>query len=312
MGRHAAGEHPELDRIVDEACASIGREIEAMKIPRLAGVVLGGGYGRGEGGALDSRLSNDLDFFAITEADAPESETVAAIAAALEPVSKKWTAELGVDVDFAVKTPWRLKHDESRLMVQELLRGYFDVAGRKGGEIFSGIRRIDAAELPIDEAVRLLMNRGMGLLLAMESSRSPFINRNINKCILGAGDARLIARGAYEWKAEERATALNDKLYSAAVEWKFSPKATPVCDWEKAREVWLAAYEETGMACCTGPAARRTVRSALRWLVRRRTMGPIPTFGFAPEFRVLKSIAASIRDRGGIAPSLRRDWEVFN
>ncbi|MBQ3343632.1 MAG: hypothetical protein IJG84_17155 [Kiritimatiellae bacterium] len=166
MGRHVAGDCPQLDRLVDEACASIGSEVAALKLPRLAGVVLGGGYGRGEGGAIECRLSNDLDFFAITEPGVPEAEAIAEIAAALEPVSRKWTAEIGVDVDFAVKTPWRLKHDEERLMVQELLRGYFDVAGRKGEELFSGIRRVDAADLPWSEAARLLMNRGMGLLLA--------------------------------------------------------------------------------------------------------------------------------------------------
>ena len=52
MGRHVAGEMPELDRFVEEACEEIGAEIAALRIPRLAGVVLGGGYGRGEGGAL--------------------------------------------------------------------------------------------------------------------------------------------------------------------------------------------------------------------------------------------------------------------
>ena len=152
MGRHVAGDMPALDRLVDDACAEIGREIDALCVPRLAGVVLGGGYGRGEGGAwlsnAECRLSNDLDFFAITEPGVSESGTVAEISAELEPVSKKWTAELGVDVDFAVKTPWRLKHDEERLMVQELLRGHCDVFGRKSDELFAGIRRIDAAELP--------------------------------------------------------------------------------------------------------------------------------------------------------------------
>ena len=68
----------------------------------LAGVVLGGGYGRGEGGAVNCgnagpgdnnsavpQLSNDLDFFAVTEDGAPEAEAVAAIGKALEPVSRR-------------------------------------------------------------------------------------------------------------------------------------------------------------------------------------------------------------------------------
>ena len=352
MGRHVAGECPQLDRLVDEACASIGSEVAAMKMPRLAGVVLGGGYGRGEGGAkekLESNLqlktptltlSNDLDFFAITEPGVSEAEAVAEIAAALEPVSKKWTAELGVDVDFAVKTPWRLKHDEERLMVQELLRGYFDVAGKKGEELFSGIAKVDAAELPWSEAVRLLMNRGIGLLFAKckiesvkckigevgeesglsvaECRMAPerdFINRNINKCVLGAGDARLIAQGAYRWRAEDRAAALGDALYSAAVDWKFRPKAEPVCDWETAREVWLAAENEVARSSRRSRGSSpsgRTLRNAVRWLVRRRTLGELSTFGLMPELRVLRRVSAAIRNQRGISPSLRRDWEVFN
>ena len=48
MGRHVAGEAPELDAMVDEALRGIGAEIDALRVPRLKGVVLGGGYGRGE------------------------------------------------------------------------------------------------------------------------------------------------------------------------------------------------------------------------------------------------------------------------
>ena len=324
MGRHEAGEMPELDGFVEEACAGLGAEIAALCVPRLAGVVLGGGYGRGEGGAIGSCLSNDLDFFAITEDGAPEAESVAAIAAALEPLSKRWTEKLGVDVDFAVKTPWRLKHDEARLMVQELVHGYFDVAGRKGDDLFAGIERREPSRLPVGEATRLLMNRGMGLLLAKEAAdggasesgrAGDFVNRNINKCVLGAGDAKLIARGEYRWKAEDRAAALGDPLYSAAVEWKFRPKGSPVCDWEKAREIWLAAEEEVsrGSRSSRGSSlSRRTLRNALRWLIRRRTIGDFATLGIEPEVRVLRKISAAILGHGAISQELRRDWEVFN
>ena len=346
MGRHVAGEMPALDRLVDDACAEIGREIDALCIPRLAGVVLGGGYGRGEGGAreckveegrgsAECRLSNDLDFFAITEDGAPEVETVAAIGSALKPISEKWTAKLGVDVDFTVKTPWRIRHDQERLMIQELLRGYYDVTGKRGEELFSGIAKIDAANLPWMEAARLMMNRGMGLLFAMTESkkswsselelesgnlhhssnsnsklqlRTDFVVRNINKCILGAGDARLIARHAYTWRAEDRAKALGDALYSAAVEWKFRPSEAPVCEWEKAREAWLAALDEVSSASCPG----RSVRQAVRWLVRRHTIGDLRTFGRDCTVRVLKSVARRVRDRRAPGDALLRDWQIFN
>ena len=349
MGRHVSGNCPELDRLVDDACVEMGREIATLCIPRLAGVVLGGGYGRGEGGVREVKsvklkveseerrnaLSNDLDFFAITEDGVPEQETIAAIGEALKPVSEKWTTKLGVDVDFAVKIPWRLKHDEERIMVQELVRGYFDVAGKKGEELFSGIAKIDAAKLPWMEAARLMMNRGMGLLFAkckvesakckadgastvesrMSDADRAFVNRNINKCILGVGDAFLVSRGLYNWRVEERAAALaaqgDNGLYARAVEWKSRPTEEPVCDLETARETWLDGYMEV-IAAVGNDDYRRTLRNAARWLVRRRSIGEIRTFALNPVVRILESVKRHICDRAAPDDSLMRDWEIFN
>ena len=215
-------------------------------------------------------------------------------------------------------------------MIQELLRGYCDVAGKRGEELFAGMERVDAAKLPWMEAARLLMNRGMGLLFARERGTADakamavesgngervtgngetgdFVARNINKCILGAGDARLIARHAYTWRAEDRASALGDALYGAAVEWKFRPKAEPVCDWEKAREVWLAALDEVSR----GAGNSRTLRNAARWLVRRRSVGDIRTFALDPVVRVLDSVARRVRERRAPGDALMRDWQIFN
>lgn len=341
MGRHVAEDMPDLDRLVDDACAAIGADIDSLRIPKLAGVVLGGGYGRGEGGTkekLEPRvgvgernvlqlksptttltLSNDLDFFAVTEAGEGDGAT-GPIAEALKPVSDKWTARLGVDVDFAVKTPWRLKHDEERIMVQELVRGYFDVAGMKGGEMFAHIEQRPAEAIPWMEAARLMMNRGMGLLFALNWSsgevgernalqrHSDFVARNINKCILGAGDARLVVRHAYAWKVADRARALGDALYSAAVEWKFRPGLEPVCDWEAARECWFKAFDEVSGASC----GSRSLRNAARWLVRRHSIGDLRTFAKDPVVRVLDNVGRHLRARRSPGDALMRDWKVFN
>ncbi|MBP5791127.1 MAG: hypothetical protein J6W80_02580 [Kiritimatiellae bacterium] len=322
MGRHVAEDFPSLDRTVDDACAAIGLEIEALAVPGLAGVVLGGGYGRGEGGVREGgRLSNDMDFFAITEEGAGEGGDVPRIAALLEPVSRKWTGKLGIDVDFIVRTPWRIRHDEKRIMIQELLRGYFDVAGKSGAELFAAVERRAAEDIPLGEAARLLMNRGMGLLLAREQGTGngeqgtdsrDFVSRNINKCILGAGDALLVARHRYAWRAAGRADALDDALYRKAVEWKFRPKADPVCDWETARAVWTGAFGEVMEALARSGDLGRSIREALRWIVRRRTAGELKSFGQDCTVRVLRGVENAIRARSGIPQSLRRDWEIFN
>ena len=54
----------------------------------------------------------------------------------LAEVGKAWSGRVGIDVDFSpAKTPWRLHHDQERLMIQELVRGYADVAGQPGSEL---------------------------------------------------------------------------------------------------------------------------------------------------------------------------------
>ena len=318
MGRHVAGDMPEIDRIVDETIGAVGAEVDAMRIPRLWGIVLGGGYGRGEGGAIGGGLSNDLDFYVVAE-EGTGSADLAAIDAALKPVSEKWTAKLGVDVDFCTaKTPWRIRHDENRLMIQELLHGYFDVAGERGETMFASVKRLDPGELPWIEAARLLMNRGAGLLLAGDRLRAGegvkgFVARNINKAVLGAGDARLIARGAYRWRAVDRAEALGDALYSKAVEWKFRPADVPVCDIAAARVAWTAALDEVlGADGAEGAFSRRTVYNAARWIVRRGTIGDLRTFGRDPVARVLAAMRGAVSEGAPFAASLKKDWIQFN
>jgi hypothetical protein len=308
-GRRFAFESPEADRVVVEAMKGIGEEIGRMRIPGLAGVVMGGGYGRGEGGVWgDGKLSNDLDFFLVTEEGAGERST-GAIAAAVGGIGARWTEKLGLDVDFCVKTPWRLRHDQERLMVQELVRGYCDVAGKPGEELFAGVERREASALPWSEAVRLLVNRGAGLLMAMEEARGRrFAVRNVNKCILGAGDARLIARGQYRWRAVERAEALGDAAYSRALEWKFRPKEEGPCGWEEAREAWLAATEEVRGAGRAG----RSAYQAARWVARRRTLGDWRTLGMDPVARIWREMEGAVRGRKGLSEGMRRDWAIFN
>ena len=136
-----------------------------------------------------------------------------------------------MDVDFTLRTAARLRRDGQRLMVQELLRGHvaldpadFDLAA------WSGVRPRAAADLPAGEAARLIMNRGMGLefarrrLAANGGRADAFVLRNLNKAVLGAGDARLIAEGRYAWRLDAREAALgDDAAYARACAFKRRP-----------------------------------------------------------------------------------------
>ena len=217
------------DATVRAALPEIVAAVRGCALPGFAGLVLGGGYGRGEGGATAAhRLYNDLDLFVFL--DAPEA-AFPSFAQRLAPVAAAFTARLGVDVDFTLRTASRLRRDGRRLMVQELLRGHvaldpadFDLAA------WSGVRPRAAADLPAGEAARLVMNRGMGLefarrrLSANGGRADAFVLRNLNKAVLGAGDARLIAEGRYAWRLDAREAALgDDAAYARACAFKRRP-----------------------------------------------------------------------------------------
>ena len=315
MGRFVARESPAMDALVADTIAKVGAEIGELRIPKLQGVVLGGGYGRGEGGVLidgaDERLSNDLDFFAVTEAGVSSGE-LRAVAAALQPVSSAWTERLGIDVDFVVRTPWRIRHDEERVMIQELVHGHVDVAGRPGKELFKDVAHRPPEAFPWTEAVRLLVNRGVGLTLARASADGMFAERNVNKCVLGAGDAVLIARHAYAWRVEDRAAALGWPAYTAAMEWKFRPRRGGACGWEDARRLWLEAVDEVRKIGRRQGDDGRSFYQAARWVVRRRTVGDLRTLGQGAVVRILAKLARVVEERGTPPAALKKDWTVFN
>ena len=220
------------DAAIRVALSEIAAAVRGLALPGFAGLVLGGGYGRGEGGAtVDHRLYNDLDFFVLM--DAPEA-AFPACARRLAPISAAFGARLGLDVDFTLRTAARLRRDERRLMVQELLHAHVVVAPA-GFDLaaWSGARLYAPSEIPAGEAARLLMNRGMGLdlarrRLAANGGRADgFVLRNLNKAVLGAGDARLIAEGRYAWTLAEREAALGDAAYARACAFKRRPTDAP-------------------------------------------------------------------------------------
>ena len=218
-------------------------------------VYLGGSYGRGEGGVRKDRengiLYNDLDFFVFFRKNSPGSTAL------LKSVSEKYEKMLHVDVDFSKPAGIKeIKRNHKRLMMQELKRGYRLVCGEDLLE--THLPALPAGELPFSEACRLLLNRGMGLMLAARkiadgSNEQDFILRNIYKAILGAGDAILIARRAYRWHISERVKALMEsdlprewkELYQSAAAFKRSPSRERAGEIEllldPAREFFSAA-----------------------------------------------------------------------
>ena len=303
-----------------EAEALLKRVLTGMK-ETLSGtelcVVLGGSYGRGDGGVRQDRengiLYNDLDFFVFARKKNNHAEIL------LKEIAEKYEKELKVDVDFSrIMTVGDIRNNAKRLMMQELKRGYRLVFGEDLLAEF--LPELPADKLPFSEACRLLLNRGMGLLLAGEkimnnSPETDFILRNIYKAILGAGDAMMIAEGKYRWNLAERLdfvekSAMPDlwkNFYREAVQFKQAPhrrkKQDMISFWNGVRDFFQAAItrcsgdqEYHGFRngiynrCCA--CGETSFKNYIKYCIKSRTLQIAPDW----QFYTIPSVAVLIHD----------------
>ena len=345
--RYTALPCPALETELDCNLAALAHEIDALRPPKLSAVILGGGYGRGEGGVLHppsgDRLYNDLDFFVFAK-DATRQERLQ-IDQALASLVPQWSEKLQVAVDFGpAKNLSDLPKVAQTLMYQELLRGWKPVWGEM--DLSSHISALPADKLPVTEAMRLLLNRGMGLLLAGErldnNGDEDFIVRNMHKALLGSGDALLIAKGQYAWSAAERLAAIqhlarqgslpDDFLagYETACHYKQEPVPRlpdhPWEFWRRCRQFWQwtvqsvagqadaeAKLVRTGLH--RAASADRSLRNFLRWTLRSRRLRA-PRFAFdAPVVTLLGMLYDELLQASPaypVSPQLLRLWHFFN
>lgn len=226
--------HDALTRIADRVETEMGNN--------LVSLILGGGYGRGEGGVVVvngvEMPYNDLDFTLVVQnkTKVPWEK--------LNAVRSDFAAELKIHVDFS--RPLTIRDIENWpcwLMWYDLLNGHVTF---KGPADLLQKHAPDELKrpLPAIEGTRLLLNRGAGVLWALRVLRKledepdeDFIRRNYYKCALALGDALLITYGRYTTKyfgrdalvrtlaTDEPKVALLDlpTLYEEALKFKFRP-----------------------------------------------------------------------------------------
>lgn len=347
--RYTLTSDPDIASLLDRFLPAVASEIDSLHLPKLHAVVLGGGYGRGEGGVrhtpAGSRLYNDLDFFVFSQG--ASSHETSQINRELKKLSAHWEKQLEIAVDFGpAKNISNLKSVSHTLMFQELLRGWLPVWGQT--DLDRWIEPLDARDIPYSEAVRLLLNRGMGLVLAgnfLKENRieTDFIVRNMNKAYLGGGDALLIAAGKYCWRGPERVSAFQDhvrtenlpgeyaELYKNAFLWKQEPEvilpSDPASAWRKCRDFYLDS-----VALCAGltpdakldsviaglrrrAAGERSLKNALRWLLRGKGPRALREIFDPPVVSVLKMLYSLLKKSDGYADlpiRLHQLWSVFN
>ena len=305
-------------------------------------VVLGGSYGRGDGGVRQDRenglLYNDLDFFVFARKKTEHAESL------LKEIAEKYEKSLKVDVDFSrIMTVADICNNSGRLMMQELKRGYCLVCGED--LLAEYLPELPAEQLPFSEACRLLLNRGMGLYLAGEkianqSLETDFILRNLYKAILGTADAMLIASGKYRWKIEERLAFMEKsdmpddwkKLYREAVEFKHSPhrqtKADMISFWQQVRDFYRMGMLRTagvqdcaalkhGLSAACIAGREISLKNLIKFCIKTRSI-PLrePGISMIPAVAVLLpelySALEEMPKKIDIKSKLYRRWLIFN
>lgn len=237
--RHATEEfnarlHTLLMRVTEDIQRTLGENLVAL--------VLGGGYGRGEGGVVIvdgvEQPYNDLDFFLVVRRKGAVRKE------ALSNISRKYEAEVPVRLDFSRPlTIYDIRHWPHMLTWCDVAHGHIVLTGPPN------IIRANAPPLPEDslppsEATRMLMVRGGGLLWAMRVVRGiepppdpDFVRRNYYKCALGMGDALLVLHHRFSCQYQGRDIRLRqlaqeipavaalrlEELYNTALKFKFRP-----------------------------------------------------------------------------------------
>jgi len=183
----------------------------------LEGLLLAGGYGRGEGGVLKTDAGdkpyNDMEFYVFVRGSAFLAERK--FRHALHELGEDLTPEAELEIEFKAITFNKLRKSPVNMFYYDLVMGHRWAMGDKS--LLTGCEHHrDASKIPLHEATRLLFNRCSGLLFSKARLKhntfcqedADFIGRNCAKVQLAMGDALLTANGQYHWSCRERGNRL--------------------------------------------------------------------------------------------------------
>ncbi len=213
-GRFTVDGSPELERHLATTCQRIAAGLRGLVPPsQLETILLGGGYGRGEGGVwrteAGDRPYNDLEFYVCIRGNRHLNER--RFGRAIHVLGEILTPQAGVEVEFKITSLQELARSQVSMFSYDLLSGHVQLLGAPS-VLARCLYHREASRIPLSEATRLLMNRGSGLLFARERLNQPtftaadadFVGRNLAKAQLALGDALLVVNGNYHASARER------------------------------------------------------------------------------------------------------------
>lgn len=265
------------DRIAADLAALRDAVLETVGRHHVRALVLGGGFGRGEGTAFMTNshphIVNDYDIRIVH--DLPRLLYQARYASRLDKVAELYARRLTIkQIDFGGQHYRDLSRIPAPTIANyELFHGYHVFYGQ---DLLAPVTaHIPVERIPSWEGTWLLRNRSLGLILAglyFLGGRLPSEDKRenlwieANKAVLAVGDAYLLARASYHWSYVERGHRMAGwhsaepqpwrDAYCSAVTLKVDPGRCPygkpmdelITDWFRAREIieqgfhWFEEY----------------------------------------------------------------------
>src|SRR6266581_4089988 len=251
-----------LEQQLERICEQVKLRIQAaVPTHKLEAIVLGGGYGRGEGGVLRTANGdepyNDIEFYIFLRGSRLWNQR--RYGPMLDTICRELSSATGLHVEFKTDSLLRLRGMPICMFTYDLVSAHRVLLGPD--QLFAGCEHhLNSSELPLSEATRLLFNRCTGLLLvrellgrkALTGEQADFIGRNLAKARLALGDAVLAALGQYYWSARTRGERMENlvaeevpelaavrKHHRAGIEFKFHPERS-----QKAHTDFAADHRE--------------------------------------------------------------------
>jgi hypothetical protein len=209
-----------LERRIEGDLGFLTSEIRQVVPPRsLAAIVLGGGYGRGDGGVRMRPQGplpyNDYDLLVVLRGGSPLGRRP--VRREIDARRPAWEKSVGMPIEISLATTAQLRRASPTLMFFDLLHGYRVLWGELS--LTKLMPRLCSDHVPLVEGARLLVNRGS--LLAhckaaftcnesMGSAERERIVKYLNKAVLACGDALLIANARYTADYDRRIACLRD------------------------------------------------------------------------------------------------------
>lgn len=205
-----------LEQTVRQILERVGRQ-------GLEAIVLTGGFGRGEGAlkrneGVRGLPFNDLDFLLIGTRPRMASDVLRDLRSSLSHL-------IGTDfVDVGYMPSHRFRNAQPTIFLYDLRNGSKIVWGAP--DILEKVPPFASSDLPLSEATRLFLNRGIGLLYTLlshergETGQALKNNAAVawSKVVLAAGDAILLRRRLYHWSYFERMKRIEEMARLSVVD----------------------------------------------------------------------------------------------